>query len=1258
MGEKIIEIVIKAKNLSAAELEKARRDIAGFKKDTEGATGTTSGLGSALRGASSLAGIFGVALSAAGLVRFGKELLDDADATVKLADKLGMSVTAVQDLKYIAEQSGNTLEQLTSAVSMLQKRLGAGDDSAIAALKGLGIEVQAFQQLTPDEQFMTIAREVAKIEDPVKRVTAATNLFGKSGAEVLPSLIAKVDELRAAAPKMSKEAVYAFDAIGDGLSRLWTQTKNVIGEGIAKALTTTMDLVERFKSAWVSVPGPLKEAGAAALVAAGGLWALNAASGALVKTQLGGWALSAAGGIKTLGAMTMAFGWQGFGVTLGGWVAPLTKIGAALTAIPGGLATVGAALGAVVAAAGVSAVLGEKGYDGLRKGIESLIGPSKAWLDAQQKNTGATTQGVDAEARFMDAAVKHMDANRAHASLLDTIKTKQSALADELGRFTNETLTASVKAIRTNETAFNAWAESQHLSKEAIAFLTAEAKKQEEQEKKSTAAMKEQAAEAMKLGRELNTLGLTTRAVANEDMAALQKQIDAAAKLGAMPLEQALIALLPDLEALAKKADASGVKVDGLQAALDRARSASTHAGDAFTAWELSLPTEKIGDLISATNTQSETLDTQAIKVRLTTDAYHAFGLKTPDELRKVAAAAEVNYRLIAASVGASAPAAVAAYKQMVEAQIAVTGELPKTWATSVLPGIKNILGQLQTAWSGTFAQMMLGAKGFKDGFLDIWASLKASVVRIFAEIADAFLSGLLKRMLAGLAGNKAAFAGGFSSLFAGMGSKTSGGLASFGSLFTSAGGAAAAGGGGLSASAGGVAAGMEGAGSVGGGAGAGAGLGATAAGVGAGAGVAVGGFLIGKYLGEKYGKTAGALGGAGAGAATGAAVGSVVPVLGTAIGALVGGVAGLIGGLMGASKAYKDIKQARAEFEGQFGGSDAMIKSVSEGYAFLGKSGTEAEAALKNLWQAKDIKAYDAAVRAIVETLGEVPKKQLELAIAGKQQFFDDRAVMNWQTANELAEKYGGTLASLGTKFEGAKLQDSFKAIWDDYQTLIDMNADAGDTFNLMSEKIGTTISEALRLGTEVPEQFKSFAQTLLEQGRLFDENGVKMTDLSRIKFGAPIISEVDKIVAKMDELIETLRNKLTPAIKDIPTQVRVKVGYDYENYVPPEEGGGDDQRGSPSRTPGYATGALITREHMARVGEGGEPELIGPVGFMGDVLARAIAALGMGRSAPTPTVPEIVFRPQIVIDGRQVAEAMAPYLPAVLKQYGLVRT
>ena len=172
--------------------------------------GTFSG---SLKSATSLAEAFGVSLSLAGLVAFGKDLLDTGDRIVKTADQTGLLYSEVQRLDYIAGQSGNTIEQITSAIGQMQKRLASGE--AAAGVEALHLNFEKLRNASPYEQLEQISVGFAGVKDPAERARLAMELFGKSGIEILPTLIANVRELGAAAPVMSDETVAALDKAGD-----------------------------------------------------------------------------------------------------------------------------------------------------------------------------------------------------------------------------------------------------------------------------------------------------------------------------------------------------------------------------------------------------------------------------------------------------------------------------------------------------------------------------------------------------------------------------------------------------------------------------------------------------------------------------------------------------------------------------------------------------------------------------------------------------------------------------------------------------------------------------------------------------------------------------------------------------------------------------------------------------------------------------------------------------------------------------------
>jgi hypothetical protein len=177
-----------------------------------------------------LAGAFGVAFSVGAVVQFGRELLADADALVKLSEKTGIAIEPLQQLKHLAEQSGVSLESMSGAITQMQIRIAGGDKSAVGALRALGLSIEELRALSPERQFIEIAQEVGRIEDPMERARTAYDLFGRKGTEVLPVMLADIKAISDEAPVMSQRTVESLDSIGDAMDRFMLTTKSVASE--------------------------------------------------------------------------------------------------------------------------------------------------------------------------------------------------------------------------------------------------------------------------------------------------------------------------------------------------------------------------------------------------------------------------------------------------------------------------------------------------------------------------------------------------------------------------------------------------------------------------------------------------------------------------------------------------------------------------------------------------------------------------------------------------------------------------------------------------------------------------------------------------------------------------------------------------------------------------------------------------------------------------------------------------------------------
>jgi hypothetical protein len=192
--------------------------------------------------------------SAGAVIAAVKWTADWADRIEELSKATGLSITMIQKLDQITKQNGTTIEALTKSFASMQDRVAGGDKSAVRAFEKLGISFETFKRMRPDDQMEMLAIAVGKIEDPMLRVNVVTDLFGKTGVQLIPTLerIADgMDDIKTA----SEENILAIGQLSDGWedlkgmgARLMVEAIGPLVKGMSSSATVTDYLTGRFEA--------------------------------------------------------------------------------------------------------------------------------------------------------------------------------------------------------------------------------------------------------------------------------------------------------------------------------------------------------------------------------------------------------------------------------------------------------------------------------------------------------------------------------------------------------------------------------------------------------------------------------------------------------------------------------------------------------------------------------------------------------------------------------------------------------------------------------------------------------------------------------------------------------------------------------------------------------------------------------------------------------------------------------------------------
>lgn len=133
------------------------------------------------------------AAAAAGLGYMIKASIDAADAASKAAQSTGLTTEAYTSLAFAADMSGVSTGELDTAMSRLNRtalEVAAGSEKQAALFKTLSVSVKdAGGALRDGDQIlMDLADRFAKMPDGIGKSSLAMEVFGKSGAKMIPLL--------------------------------------------------------------------------------------------------------------------------------------------------------------------------------------------------------------------------------------------------------------------------------------------------------------------------------------------------------------------------------------------------------------------------------------------------------------------------------------------------------------------------------------------------------------------------------------------------------------------------------------------------------------------------------------------------------------------------------------------------------------------------------------------------------------------------------------------------------------------------------------------------------------------------------------------------------------------------------------------------------------------------------------------------------------------------------------------------------------
>lgn len=169
------------------------------------------------------------AFSLHGIEGFLSEMIDLGSELSDVSDRLGVSTDELQKFQFAAGQAGVSAEGSATALQFLNKNIGdalAGQKESVQAFADLGVQikeqngdVRELGSVLPD-----VADAFAQMGSDQERTTKAMQLFGRSGAAMIPFLKQGSSEV--------KELYKQFEELGLGIDEDFIKSSDEAGDQI------------------------------------------------------------------------------------------------------------------------------------------------------------------------------------------------------------------------------------------------------------------------------------------------------------------------------------------------------------------------------------------------------------------------------------------------------------------------------------------------------------------------------------------------------------------------------------------------------------------------------------------------------------------------------------------------------------------------------------------------------------------------------------------------------------------------------------------------------------------------------------------------------------------------------------------------------------------------------------------------------------------------------------------------------------------
>lgn len=247
-------------------LQRATKSLTGFGSRVLSAVNPLRMLGTVARSTFGQLALFSMARSAVNtLTGLASSAAQNVDEQAKLSRSLGMTYGELAGLKLAGDLAGVGIDRIGFAMTradVAMQRAAAGSKSAQKSFATLGLTAEQLQGMSSADRFEAIASAISQLPTSAERAAAAVELFGRSGAELLPlfeSGAGGIRQAREEAQRLGLTLTNAqsqnVEAMNDSFTRVSSAIQGVVQQVVAHLAPAITAIAKQFTDFVGSVGG-------------------------------------------------------------------------------------------------------------------------------------------------------------------------------------------------------------------------------------------------------------------------------------------------------------------------------------------------------------------------------------------------------------------------------------------------------------------------------------------------------------------------------------------------------------------------------------------------------------------------------------------------------------------------------------------------------------------------------------------------------------------------------------------------------------------------------------------------------------------------------------------------------------------------------------------------------------------------------------------------------------------------------------------